>query len=369
MRLLTATILTGLLGSSPAFAQDCASPYTLDALLADLTAVESGLRAADDASAASAANRMREGMGCLNEIMPAMIAARAYRGVGAGLHVGGDADAAQKWFRTSLELDPVWIYGVNDVGVDHPVRLAFDALKTEDSPDAVELAGKAFPEESKNYLDGKKLGSPKARPDRFHVFQRAGEDTETWLIEGNAFPGDALIAAAAPEPTKEPKQKKDKKARAPKDKAPKEQKVGKQPKAKKAKPPKTKIGPNGEVIYKRRRPPEKTPLMIAGAVVMASAGAIYYAAYQQKRKFNAITTAADVNDGLDLDKPFDLCGANEDPSSGCVKDPNAEAKRIAGNANRLSLAALGVAAVGAAGLTWGIIVDGDSVTPTVNFRW
>lgn len=377
LRLVGASILLGLLGSTPAFAGDCATPYTVEAMLGDLTGIETGLRSDDKAAAAASGQKMRDGLGCLNEVLPAMIAARSYRAVGGGLFAADDLEGAKKWFRTALELDPTYIYGLQDLPDEHPIRDVFNALKDEVSGDATALDGKDFPPEAQHYLDGRKLSSPKARLDRYHLFQADKDGLSSWLIEGNAFPDSALVEAEVPEPVKEKKPGKEKKPKVAKEgRDPKPDKEGKPAKAKepkktknKNKGPRTKTGPNGEVVYLRKRPVEKTPLMIAGAVVVAGAAGIYYSATRSKAKFKSIMTAADVNEGLDISQPFDLCGVGQDTKDGCNADPSQEIKRRAGATNRLVLASGAVAAVGVGLFSVGAIVDGDAVIPTVTIRW
>lgn len=380
-------LLVSLLGHQ-ALAADCPTPYTIDGLLGDLTAAETGLRNRDDGATSEAGVRLRDGLGCLDEILPAPIAARAYRAVGAGLYSKGELDAANKWFRTSLELEPTWEYGVQDIPEGHPLRPDFDSLKTQIGGDPAEVEGKEFGDGS-HYLDGRKITSPKARVERFHLYQVDGNGVASHVIEGNAFPATSLVSGAVAEvtdPTKPDKEKKPKKVRtnnevSDKDlaKAEKEREKAAAKAAKDVKSKaKTRVDADGTVYYERVRPKEKTPLMIAGGAITAGAGVIYYASSRTRAKVFGITNACDVNpdvlpyEGDKCTVPADMpvCGRDQDPvADGCYKNPGAEVDRLAGVTNRLVVASLAVFAVGVGTTTWGIIVDGGTAVPTVNIRF
>lgn len=360
---------------STAYAADCASAYTTDGLIGDLSAVEGALRQFDDAAATAAGEKLRSGLGCLDEVLPALIAARAYRAVGAGLYSGGDPDAANKWFSTSLELEPTWSYGLQDLPEGHPLRLDFDNLRNSMAGgDPVDVAGKSFGEGS-HYLDGRKLSKPRARLDRFHLFQTDNGGVSTHIIEGNAFPADVLTGAvvADTKQEKDPKQPKGNKEPTAKQLAKAEAQRQKQAEkaAKKADSNvKTTVSADGKVYYKRQRPKEKTPLMIAGGVIMAGAAGLYWASTRTAKDMRDITTAADVNDGAIPEGRLNLCAAGaEVGENGCLADPEDVVRKKAGITNRLAVASLAVFAVGAGTTTWGIILDGGTAMPAVKIRF
>ncbi|MEZ4319190.1 MAG: hypothetical protein R3F61_16870 [Myxococcota bacterium] len=377
-------LITALLASPMAWAADCATPYTTEGLIEDLTGVETAMREYDDAAAAAAGGKLRAGLGCLDEVLPAMIAARAYRAVGAGLYAAGEPEPANKWFRTSLELEPTWTYGLQDIPEGHPLRNDFESLKlkmTGDEPTLLE--GKDFVEGS-HYLDGRKISKPKARVDRFHVYQLDDNGVASHVIEGNDFPAEVLSAAAVADgggekdgekdKTKDKDKSKDKSGTSLSDKQlAKAEKAREKEAAKKQKSAskvKTTVAADGTVYYKRQRPKEKTPLMIAGGVVMAGALGLYYGSTRTAAKMQGITTAADVNPGLDLTQPFKTCRDGQElGDGGCVRDPGAEIDRLAGVTNRLVVASVAVFAIGAGTTTWGIILDGGTAMPTVNIRF
>jgi hypothetical protein len=307
---------------------------------------------------------MERGLGCLDEKLVPMLIGRTYRSIGSGYMVGGDVAKGTRWFRTAVEVDPAFQFGLEEFAVDHPVRLAYDEVRLAPSgtPAAVEgsaLAAGDF------YLDGRGLTDAAATRGRPHLLQLVGERVDSWLIDGNSFPSAVLVVGGGDADTakaKEPKESKPPKvAKAPK--APKEPKAAKAPKEpmvaeveeptaeepkvakapKEPKPPKEKPaddavadGPppppatgSGGTVMVRKRPPEKTPLIIAGGVIVVGAGAMYAAAIASRQKFDKIDDSED-----------DL--------------------RKAQNAtNRLYLGSIGVLAAGAGTMTWGIILDGS----------
>lgn len=381
--------------SSTAAAADCPTPYTVDQILEDLTVVETAVRESNDAAAGEGGKKMGAGLGCLDEVLPALIAARAYRAVGAGLLAAGEDEDATRWLRTSLEIDPTWEYGINDVPEGHPLRPHFEDLKREAASDPVLLEGKAFAE-GEFYLNGRKIAKPQARPDRYHVFQAKTGVLATDVIEGNAFPETALVAsepvasAGTDKAEKSKKPKKEKVAKAPKEKSSKE-KVAKAPKEKAPKEasskPKvrtktiTQADGSTKVITIRKKPPEKYPLLIGGGAIIVGSGALYFAASQKARLLDpsydgAIRTVltgphmAELNAGLDVTGPITICNDSQSPEvDGCFISPANEAERVRKSVNQLVLASASLLAVGVGVTTWGVLVDGDRVMPTVNVRF
>ncbi len=329
-------------GPTAAVAADCDTPYSTDMLLADLIATESALRDAKNDDAKSVASRMATGLGCLDTALPRQLIGRAYRAIGAGLVAGGDASTGAGWFRTATEVDQSYDYGVGELPADSPVRGVYLDAKAV-SADLEVLAQKRFVE-GEFKLDGRGIKAPAARPDRPHLLQRVDGSVVSWVFQGASFPDgvieEAVLVAVAPEP--EGKPKKEKKVKAPK--AGKE-KVAKAPKDKPEKSPKPEkdhAGRGNSVAsdgsLKRKRPAEKTPLMVAGGVILGAAGGVYYMAGQKRSHFNGSN---------DMD----------------------EVDQLQGQVNRLVVASAAVAAVGAGTLTWGIILDGHGAVPTVRVRF
>lgn len=388
-RLRTLGIVTAaLFMASPALAADCPTPYTLDNVLEDLTAIETAVRESDDAATAEAGKKMGAGLACLDEVLPALISARTYRAVGAGFLAGGDEASADKWLRTALEIDPTWEYGLQDVPEGHPLRPHFEELRREPATDPVAVENKVFGE-GEYYLNGRKISRPQARTDRYHVFQAKTAVLATEVIEGNAFPESALVASepvadASGKPKKD-KKPKEKSAKAPKDKS---KKGPKEEKQKVAKAPKTRTktvkNPDGttKVITIRKRPPEKIPLLIGGGAIIAGSGLLYYSAGQKAKVFDpdhpsAIksvlsgTHMADINGVLgEPDGSMVICEDGRTPEvDGCYVSPRDEAERVRKSVNQLVAASASLLVVGVGVTTWGVLVDGDRVMPTVNLRF
>jgi len=215
-----------------------------------------------------------------------------------------------------------------------------------------------------NYLDGRKIDKPTARLDRPHVYQRDDGGVKSWVIEGNAFPVEVLAASVAvaavvetagkgkapkvKEPkVKEPKEPKVKEAKEPKVKEAKEPsakepkvKEPKEPKEKESKEPKRKpsAAPGVAVAVSRQRPPEKTPLILAGGLVIGGAGAVYLMALNSRGKFEEAETLDEIT-------------------------------RLQPLTNRLVIVSAATLAVGAGTFTWGVILDGSTPVPAVKFRF
>lgn len=379
-------LTTVVFASSSAYAAECETPYTIDAFLEDLTVVELALRESNDPGLVESGARLGAGLGCLDERMPALIAARAYRGVGAGLLADGKPELADKWFLTSLEVDPTWDYGTEDIPDGHPLRPHFDALKLIPAVEPTLVEGKEFAD-GDFYLNGRKITKPKARLGRNHVFQVQTSTLSTSIIEGNAFPAAVLkdSAVASSGSSDNGKTKKPKKVKTPKDKSGattdksdgKVAKAPKPPKSKATNRTKTITLPNGEtkVVGIQQRPKEKTPLIIGGAAVIAGSGVLYYFASRTASDLKGITSLtspghmAGLNGSVQPTGSFRFCTGDEIPGDTCFADPNTEAENLRERANNLVLASLSMFAVGVGVTTWGVIVEGGTAMPTVNVRF
>lgn len=177
----------------------CESPYDFDTLLNDLGAAEAGLRAMDYAAAMQSAQAMRDGLPCLDQVLPIIIAPRALRAIAAGLYVGGEPEEAARWFRSALELDPGFDYAKQGLPTNHPIVRAWGSVRSEAAQEAV-VAEDLELGEGKHWLDGKPLETPAATPEAMHVYQYQTDAVRTWVIEGNAFPREATGWLPEPEP-------------------------------------------------------------------------------------------------------------------------------------------------------------------------
>ena len=327
---------------SLAQAADCDQPYTTDQLLTDLEAVETAAQTGEPEGSITAADRMERGMGCLDEKLVPMLIGRTYRSIGAGFLVGGDTNSGQRWFRTAVEVDPGFEFGLEEYAVDDPVRTAYDAIRMGPSANPAAVEGMSLIE-GKFFLDGRSLTEAAATRGRPHLLQLVGDDVQSWLIDGNSFPAAVLAGGAAPEAVADAGKPK-------KVKEPKVKKV-KEPKVKKDKtaetddavadgPPPPPPTDSGGTRFGRQRPPEKTPLIIGGGAIIAGAGVMYGLAIVQRQKFDD------------------------------VKDSEEDLRKAQLATNRLYLGSLGVLAVGAGTLTWGIVLDGSgSPLPAIRGRF
>ena len=356
-RMLLAPVWTLL--AAPAWAAPCATPYTLDNVLGELTAIEAHLRAGEDPEAAAASGRLEAGMACMGEVLPVMIVGRTYRAIGAGKVAGGDSDGGVRWFRTATEFEQSFSYGLEDLPEGHAVREVYENTKASASGEVVLMEEMIFAD-GNHYIDGRKISTPKARLDRPHVYQlEGGGEVYSWVIEGNGFPPDVLktqivvAEAEVPEPVKAAKAAKPPKAEKPekppkpaKDKPVKDDAVADASDAKPEKPEKVTKAPkvkstttaDGSMVIQRARPKEKTPLMIGGGAIIAGAGGIYFASMQSRRAFDNGTTVAEI-------------------------------EQLQTQTNQLVLASAAVMAVGTGTLTWGVILDGGAPAPAFRFRF
>lgn len=316
-------ILAGLLGLPSVALAECPAPYTSDNVLADLGNIEDFLRSGDNGAASTGAERLQQGLGCLNEVLPGMITGRVYRAIGAGLVAGGNDIGGFDWFLTAVEIDPTFTYGIEDLNADHPARLSYEDAKREIQGEPVVVEGKTFGP-GIHYLDGRKLSEPAARLGRPHLFQIDNDGVESWLIESNDFPAEAFAAAAVVD--------------AGNGKAPKGKKPKKEKKPKKGKEDKTDAVSDGVTVLGRERPWEKTPLMIGGGLIIGGAGALYFMSAQKHGEFLEASTKEEVD-------------------------------QLQAATNQLFIASGAALAVGAGTLTWGIILHDGAPMPSVGFRF
>lgn len=336
-----AMVAVGLGLSSSALAA-CPTPYTSDGLLEDLGNVETFMRNGDNDAAGAAAKGMESKIGCLNEVLPPIIVGRAYRAIAGGLYVAGELTRSKDWFASALVVDAGFEYGTEDLPASHPVLQVYAEARRMGWDDPLSVEGKKFVAGT-HYLDGRKLSEPRANPGMPHLYQfdNAGA-VSPYLIQGNAFPAEVLtsatVAAVTPDPkTKEPKTK-EPKTSDPKVASTTEPKT-KDPKVKEPKTGSTAVASTGTSEIKRKRPGEKTPLMIIGGVVMAGAGGVYALAAQSRGDFNDATTLEEVDS-------------------------------LKTKTNQMVVISGAVLAVGAGALTWGIVVgDTGAPIPTIRVRF
>lgn len=283
----------------------CDVPYTVDALLGDLSAVEEALRTGADA--APKASALEGGLACLDVVLPGILVGRSWRAVAAGHLEDG---RAAPWLRTAAALDGSFIYGVDEMADRHPLRLLWNAER--ETVGAAPVTAEGTLVAGQHMLDGRKLEGPRARPAAMHLYQWVGpHGVRSAVIEGATFPTWALVPVVVEAPARE--------------------KPGRVPKA--AAPARE----DGPVVLSRKRPWEKTPLVVGGAAVVGGSGLLYWISSTSRARFDDATT---------LD----------------------EATAARNTTNALVLGAVGALAVGAGTLTWGVVLA-DLPGPVLGVRF
>ncbi len=306
MRCLAITVCT-VLGFSAAAEAACPAPYTAEQLGSDLSALSSALRGQNPDAFEVAGKKLTTSLECVDAPLAPVVLASVYRYAGLYHHSLGDKEAAQGWFRTALELDSSYDWGVSEVGVEDPVRLVFDSQRTEADrlPEPIKN-GKILdvPDGMRVLSDGRVLREASLTPDRPHLIQLvaiSGNRIEgVWLVNGAELPDRILQAPAVVEATTAP----------------------------------SSGGKIDVERIERTRPPMKTPVLIGGGLLMAGGAGLYAMSFGAHKEWEAATTVNDLN----------------------------ETRTIT---NALVLAA-GASLTLGAGLTWaGIALDGG---PTLHWR-
>jgi len=280
---------------------------------------EEGLRQDNGALVSDSGGRLETGIGCMNELLPQMMVGRTYRAIAAGKFMAEDEGAARSWYAVAVEVDSTFDYGIEDLPEVHELRTVYNDLKIAyvPGPELVEERTLKEGEGVAHYLDGRKISTPEAVQARPHLYQlKDGSGVHSWVIKGNKFPDEGLFdPSAVPE-------EKGKKKKGPKEKAPE-------------------LVTNEFGFVARQRPGEKTPLLIGGVVTMLGAAGIYGYTFKTSADFDACLTQACLKEKRDL-------------------------------TNQMILISAGVLALGAATLTWGVMVDsnGNPVpVPGVRVKW
>jgi hypothetical protein len=261
MRMMGAGMaLVGLLSSDVALAT-CASPYTTQSMAADLGDMTRNLRELNEQLFIAAGARLATGLPCLNTTLPASAYASAYRYIGTYHFLSSRQDEARAWYRTALELDPSFEWDINDLPIDNPIRVVFEAERGKAVVDPVPIEGKVLlpPEGAYLLLDGRKMRRAEATIERPHLLQvvTGGDVTSAQIIEGNAIPDEYMN-------------------------------VGEEVDA-------TPAARSGQVYTVQRvRPPLKTPLLIIGGVSTVAGIGLYAGSMVTHAKFTKATSTADL---------------------------------------------------------------------------
>jgi len=238
----------------------CDAPYSAASLGSDMAAATSSLREKDNAALGQAGERQEAVLPCVQVVLPVPALASVYRFIGLRHALGKDDKTAGRYFRSALELDPSFEWGVDDFPINHPIRVLFEAQREGALSAPVALEGKSFtpPEGAVVWLDGKEPANVEATLERPHLVQvvSGGDVQASHLIDGVGFPADLVGEAVASSTAK------------------------------------AKSG--GAVRVERLRPPAKTPLLIAGGTsILASAG-LYAASFASRSSFDSSKTTADL---------------------------------------------------------------------------
>ena len=266
----------------------CVQNYTSDVLVSDLTTLQLALRNLDEASFNAAGARLEVGLACIGNQVPPVVFASAYRYIGAYRYLQNDIAGARKWFRSALELDPSYNWDANEVELDSPIRAIFEEERASLVNEPVKVEGKilAQPAGSTFVLDGRPMTTASATVGRPHVLQQVATADRTirgtWIIDGNTLPAqllqDASLSSTAPvEPEKATKTKKTP------DPGKKTEKVAE-----------VEYTDSGAIKVDRMRPPEKTPLMVAGVSLIAAAGGLYAVTFATHAEFEGAGTTEEL---------------------------------------------------------------------------
>ncbi len=285
-RLRLVVLVAGWAVLAPGVAHaECKAPYTSAELVNDLTSSQLALRNLDESMLSSAAARLEVGLPCVSNPVPPMVFASAYRYIGAYRYIAKDIEGSRRWFRTSLELDASYQWDAGELELENPIRVVFESERDSAQTPSIKAEGKvlAQPAGSTYVLDGRPLKVAEATPNRPHILQQVATADRsvrgTWLLDGPAFPAQVLQdgAVAGATPVEAARQSKEAKKKKPEADA-------------KERIANVEYTDSGAIRVERVRPPEKTPLMIVGAVAIVGAGALYAASFVTHDDFEASTT-------------------------------------------------------------------------------
>jgi len=301
-------------------AAECSGKYGSDQLVLDVAQLEQAVVAMDKEKAITLAVSTQRNLPCVDQKLPLAFLARIYRVLGGAFYVGGDTKTGERWFRTAIEIDGTFRYGVEDLPADHVLRAAYASLVQAKEPEPVAVAGKAFGSDGTWMLDGRRIDGPAARPERPHLLQREHSGgVQTWLFDGANFPSSILVdgknvADAGKGRTKKQRTKYDVDIH--------------------------QMG-QGAVLVDRSQPPEQIPLIVTGSTLIAGGLGLYVGSYFSRRNFDTI------------------------------RDSEDRLRKSQQTTNRLVLGSLAAIAVGAGTLTYGIIIDdaGNPIGPRVQVRF
>ncbi|MEN0066715.1 MAG: hypothetical protein AAGA48_31575 [Myxococcota bacterium] len=237
-----------------AHAAPCDGPFGLDALLDDVSTIETALEEGRDVTAATVGVHLRDGLLCLDAPLPEVIAGRVLRAVGTGLERGG-ATEAEGWLRIAAMLSPKHTYPA-----DHPSAEVWAAALEASSRHPFEPLPSHDLVAGEHYLDGRRLTEPGAEVGLPHLYQHQPPEgkLESRIIVGPAFPVDTVIDPTPP-------------------------------------PPVTPVVPESRPLSRARWSPEKVTLVTGGSIALASAGVLLGLSTRTEGQFRQATTETEID--------------------------------------------------------------------------
>jgi hypothetical protein len=244
---------------------ECAAPYTAGSLANDLGAMSAGLRGGDRDAFKVAGASLSRGLPCVDAPLAPVVLASVYRYVGLQEYFTGDTAKAQGWFRSALELDSSFDWDINELPINDPIRVAFEAEREAAGVERVAVVGGrelAVPDGGRLTADGRALTEATLTPDRPHLIQwmqiSDNSVVQVWIVEGAELP-DALLGGA-------------------RDRSSTVQSGGSFAVEK----------------IERSRPPLKTPMIILGGVGLAGGIGMYAMSFGAHKQFQKATTTAEL---------------------------------------------------------------------------
>lgn len=244
---------------------DCAAPYSPESLAGDLGAMSSALRGDDRDAFKVAGAALNRGLPCVDAPLAPVVLASVYRYVGLQEYFTGDIAKAQGWFRSALELDSSFDWGVNELPIDDPIRAVFEAEREAAGVERVAVIGGrelAVPSGGRLTADGRALTEATLTPNRPHLIQwiQTSDNSvvQVWIVEGAELP-DALMGGA-----------RDRSASASSGTSFAVEKI------------------------ERSRPPMKTPVIILGGVGLVGGVGMYVMSFGAHKQFENATTTAEL---------------------------------------------------------------------------
>jgi hypothetical protein len=224
------------------------------------------LRAGDEPGLAAIGLNTEKQLACIDSTMAPVILSNLYRFVGLSHFFDGDVDMARWWFRTALELDPSFEWGVGDLASNHPVRDVLDQERNAAVAAKIPESGGrslAVPDGGRILVDGRITTEALLTPDRPHLVHWVNVTTNTvekvWLISGTALPTELLGSATTTQAA---------------------------------------TSENGSALMveriERSRPPFKTPALIAGGLGFTAGIGLYVASFSTRDKFEKATTISEM---------------------------------------------------------------------------